>query len=197
MNKSLGIVLIVVLGFILVAGWAVWLLMANSKPAASNTPTPTVLSFADCEAAGYPVMESNPRQCKTPDGRTYAEEPTPAQVAAQITYSNASANDVVVTNPTPGAVTGKTFTVTGKARGTWYFEASFPVRVLDANGKVLATGIAQAQGDWMTTEFVPFKVNITVPNSYMGKATLVLQKDNPSGLPEKEASVSFPFTIEY
>lgn len=198
MNKTLMVGALFTLG-VLILGAGLWYFHTPSKTVTpvTTTTTPTVLSFADCVAAGYPVMESSPRQCKTPDGRTYAEEPTPAQTASQITYKNASANDVVVTNPTPGSVTGKTFTVTGKARGTWYFEASFPVKVLDKNGNVLATGIAQAQSDWMTTEFVPFKVTITVPNSYIGKATLVLNKDNPSGLPEKEASVSFPFTIEY
>jgi hypothetical protein len=28
-------------------------------------------SFEECAAAGYPVMESYPRQCRTPDGRTF------------------------------------------------------------------------------------------------------------------------------
>jgi hypothetical protein len=179
---------------ILIAGGA-WYFYGTPKV---TEPDPrTILSFEACVAAGYPVMESHPRQCRTPDGRTYAEEPTPAQIAQQITYTNATADNIVVTNPTPGAVTGKSFKVTGKARGPWYFEASFPVRVLDKTGKVIATGIAQAQGDWMTTEFVPFAVDITVPESYIGPATLVFQKDNPSGLPEHEASISFPFTIEY
>jgi hypothetical protein len=184
---------IVVLILVILAG-AGWFAYISMRPA---SPAPVVASFADCVAAGYPVLETSPRQCKTPDGRTYAEEPTPAQVAASITYKNASANDVVVTNPTPGAVTGKEVMVMGKARGPWYFEASFPVQILDANGKVLASGPAKAEGDWMTTEFVPFKITLTVPTSYIGPATLVLHKDNPSGLPEKEASVSFPFTIEY
>ena len=30
--------------------------------------------FASCAGAGYPVMESYPRQCRTPDGRTFVEE---------------------------------------------------------------------------------------------------------------------------
>ncbi|MBN2517462.1 MAG: hypothetical protein JXB14_01315 [Candidatus Altiarchaeota archaeon] len=33
-----------------------------------------VNSFGECVAAGYPVMESYPRQCRTPDGRTFIEE---------------------------------------------------------------------------------------------------------------------------
>lgn len=157
-----------------------------------NAPKVTeILSFEDCKNAGYPVMESFPRQCKTPDGRTYAEE-----VAPSITYINSSKEKIVIDTPFPGAVTGKEFEIRGKAAG-WYFEASFPVKVLDKDGKVLWQGPAQAQGDWMTSEFVPFKVTAKVPDSYIGPATLVLEKDNPSGMPENDASASFPFTIEY
>jgi hypothetical protein len=127
--------------------------------------------------------------------------PTPNQVPVQVksdfSYTNASHDVVQVELPFPGAVTGKTFSVIGKARGTWFFEASFPVVVLDKDGKQLAAVPAQAQGEWMTNDFVAFKADITVPNSYIGPATLVLKKDNPSGEVERDASVSFPFTIEY
>ena len=153
---------------------------------------PQVTSFETCAAAGYPVMESYPRQCRTPDGRTYAEE-----LAEQTTYTNATADLIVVDTPFPGSVTGKEFSVVGKARGTWYFEASFPIELIDKDGKQLAVAVAQAEGDWMTTEFVPFKADFKVPESYIGPATLILKKDNPSGLPEHDASISFPITVEY
>jgi len=152
----------------------------------------SVSSFLDCVEAGYPVLESQRRQCKTPDGQTFTEE-----IPEQITYSNSSPELIVVDLPFPGAVTGKSFTLVGKARGTWFFEASFPVFVLDKDGNRLAVAIAQAQTDWMTTEFVPFKAEVVVPDSYIGPAVLVLQKDNPSGLLEHDASISFPITIEY
>lgn len=115
----------------------------------------------------------------------------------KIIYKNASADLITVQLPYPGAVTGKEFSVIGKARGTWFFEASFPVQVLDKDGNVLAAVPAQAQGDWMTENFVPFKADIKIPESYIGPATLILKKDNPSGMPEKDASISFPITIEY
>ena len=121
----------------------------------------------------------------------------PEPTTGKINYSNASSDLIVVDLPFPGAVVGKEFSVLGKARGTWYFEASFPVEVLDKDGKTLAIGPAQAQGDWMTTEFVPFKIDLKVPQSYIGPATLVLRKDNPSALPQYDASISFPITIEY
>ena len=34
---------------------------------------PEILSFSDCEKAGYEVMESYPRQCQTLDNRTFTE----------------------------------------------------------------------------------------------------------------------------
>ena len=120
------------------------------------------------------------------------EKPTP-----KITYKNSSANLIKVELPFPGAVVGKEFSVVGQARGYWFFEASFPVELLDKDGKVLATGIAQAQEEWMTEDFVRFKADLRVPLSYIGLAALVLHKDNPSGLPENDASMSFPITVEY
>ena len=114
-----------------------------------------------------------------------------------ITYDRASTDLLVVELPFPGAVTGKEFSVIGKARGMWFFEASFPIDVLDKDGKILVQTYATAQGEWMTEEFVPFKGDVKVPESYIGPATLVLKRDNASGLPEHDASISFPFTIEY
>jgi hypothetical protein len=35
---------------------------------------PEVWNFEDCINAGYPAMESYPRQCMTPDGRSFTEE---------------------------------------------------------------------------------------------------------------------------
>lgn len=32
-----------------------------------------ITSFDDCAAAGYPVLESYPRQCKTPEGKSFTE----------------------------------------------------------------------------------------------------------------------------
>lgn len=156
-----------------------------------DAETSTVVSFEDCVAGGYPVMESYPRRCAGPDGQTYVED-----VDTDITYINASVDDIRVELPFPGAVVGKSFKVIGEARA-WYFEGSFPIEVLDANGMQLATGIAQAQGEWMTTEFVPFEADITIPDTYIGPAMLVLRKDNPSDMREFDASAAFPITVEY
>lgn len=77
----------------------------------------------------------------------------------------------------------------GEARGPWFFEASFPVTLLDANGDVLAQSPAQARGEWMTEEFVPFAAQLTFPPPTTPTGTLVLTKNNPTGLPEHAAEV--------
>lgn len=102
------------------------------------------------------------------------------------------ANIIKVSAPLPNALIATPLVVKGDARGTWYFEASFPVKLFDANGKQLAAVPAQAKGDWMTTDFVPFEaiLNFTKPATSTG--TLVLEKDNPSGDPAKDDSISIP-----
>src|SRR3989344_9387811 len=61
--------------------------------------------------------------------------------------------NVRVVTPRPNDIARSPLTVEGEAR-LWYFEASFPIRVLDGDGTELGVGIAQAQGDWMTVNFV-------------------------------------------
>ncbi|MEK7185583.1 MAG: Gmad2 immunoglobulin-like domain-containing protein [Patescibacteria group bacterium] len=108
--------------------------------------------------------------------------------------------NIRVLSPLPGAKIKSPLVVRGEARGTWYFEASFPVRLKDANGKEIAVKPAQADGEWMTTGFVPFEVTLTfdasaisaVGPSGIKSGTLILEKDNPSAFPEHADSVSLP-----
>ena len=107
---------------------------------------------------------------------------------------------VRVTAPAANAVITSPFTVAGEARGTWYFEASFPVEILDANrheilnadGNAVASFIAQAQGEWMTEGFVPFTATLDFAPPATDTGFIVFKKDNPSGLPEHDASVEIP-----
>ena len=106
---------------------------------------------------------------------------------------SASKDDlIIVTSPSINAEVSSPLTVTGLARGNWYFEASFPVRLIDSSGTELAVGVAQAQSDWMTTEYVPFSVTLTfTPTTAIG-GVLILEKDNPSGLAENANELRIP-----
>ncbi len=183
MKKTIVILLVI---FLIVGGF-MFLYKEASSPSLSQ-----IKSFEDCVDAGYPILESYPRQCNTPDGRNFVEDITPP-----ITYVNSSKNLIEVELPYPGAVTGKEFSVIGKARGVWFFEASFPIELQDEEGNILYTAIAQAQEDWMTENFVPFTAEVKAPESYIGPAVLVFRKDNPSGEPQFDASMSFPIVVEY
>lgn len=97
-----------------------------------------------------------------------------------------------VTSPLPNTSVRSPLTITGEARGNWYFEASFPVRIEDANGNVLGQHYAEAQGEWMTTNFVPFRSTLTFSAPTTATGFLVLEKDNPSGLPENAAEIRVP-----
>jgi hypothetical protein len=94
--------------------------------------------------------------------------------------------------PVAGQLVKSPMAVAGEARGTWYFEASFPVRLLDEDGTELAAAPAQALGEWMTEDFVPFALNLPFPAPKGKVGTLVLMRDNPSGLPENDAEVRIP-----
>lgn len=105
---------------------------------------------------------------------------------------------ILVGQPAKNSTIGATSTnITGSARGPWYFEASFPVQIKDASGKIIAQGPAQAQSDWMTSDFVIFKITLTYPAQVSGsKGTVVLMNDNPSGLPENQKEVDIPVTFQ-
>lgn len=103
---------------------------------------------------------------------------------------------VSVSSPKENATVAHTFTVVGQVPGAWSFEAQFPVQVRDMQGNVLGRAIGTVQGDWMTEALVPFTTSITVMASYHGPALLILMKDNPSGLPEHDDSITIPIVIQ-
>lgn len=151
-----------------------------------SRPRVTVTDFNSCAAAGRPVMESYPRRCQY-GGRTFTEN---IGNAAEL------ANLITVSVPQPNATISSPLAITGQAVGSWYFEASFPVKLFDASNNLLAETTAQAQGNWMTTSFVPFIATLNFaaqPANSTG--TLILYKDNPSGLPANDDSLIVPISF--
>lgn len=99
---------------------------------------------------------------------------------------------IELATPLPDAVIQTPLAIEGRARGPWYFEASFPAYLVDAAGDTIAVMPVQAEGDWMTEEFVPFKAVLTFTSPTSETGTLILMKDNPSGLPEHAAELRVP-----
>jgi hypothetical protein len=102
------------------------------------------------------------------------------------------ANHVAATR---AAVTSP-LTVEGIARGSWYFEARFPVELRNSKGTVIAQTVAEAKGDWMTTNYVRFSATLNFSPQPAGSAgMLVLKKDNPSGLPQNGNELDIPIAF--
>lgn len=123
---------------------------------------------------------------------------TPADSAVQPEQKDVkeqSSVDFTVTNPQPNTTVAFPLIVSGEAKGGWYFEGVFAIKLLDANGVQLASAIATAQGNWMTDSMVPFTSTIpsAAPTTTTGK--LVFEADNPSGLASNAKSFEVPVSF--
>ncbi|MDP2641254.1 MAG: GerMN domain-containing protein [Candidatus Yanofskybacteria bacterium] len=149
----------------------------------SEVTAPTVTNFEECAEAGYAVMESYPRQCRTADGQVFLED-----------IGNVLEKEhlIRVEFPRPNETIRSPLAIQGQARGVWFFEADFPVRLEDTEGNTIATGIAMTPFDWMTENFVPFSVHLEFETPGTERGVLILSKDNPSGLSEHDDEVRIP-----
>jgi len=153
----------------------------------NNTGADKIDSFEKCAASGNAIMESYPRQCKV-GGKTFVED---------IGNELEKIDLIRINYPRPNREIQSPLVVTGEARGYWFFEASFPVILTDWDGEIISIGIARAENEWMTENFVPFKavLEFDKPELY-DRGSLILQKDNPSGLPEHDDALEIPIRFK-
>ena len=64
-----GAVVVLLLAVVIIAGVFVYMALNQQNEVGR------ISSFEECKAAWYPIMESYPEQCKTPDGRTFTNTP--------------------------------------------------------------------------------------------------------------------------
>lgn len=146
----------------------------------------SITNFEECVAL-YPVLESHPRQCNTPGGKHFVED-----IGNEIEKSDL----IRVISPRPNDILTSPFAVEGEARGVWFFEASFPIRLYDGEGNEITVTVAQAQDDWMTEEFVPFRATLQFIPPATKTGMLIFEKDNPSGLSEHSDELRMPIRFE-
>ncbi len=178
-KKVLGVLLVLVSSLILMAS-------SVSCDIKGKEPPRKLASFDECVAAGNPVMESYPRQCRTADGDLFVEDI--GNVLEKLDLIRVSA-------PRPNGVIGSPLIITGEARGVWFFEGVFPIVLLDGNGEVAGKALAWAQSEWMTGDFVPFLGEVEFKRPTTAKGILLLKKDNPSGLPEHDDELRVPISF--
>ncbi len=116
--------------------------------------------------------------------------------------SGAGIDDLIVVDaPRPQQAIQSPVVIRGKARGSWYFEASFPIVLVDGDGRIIASGHGQAQDNWMTENFVPFEavLSFDVPEhaeAFGKRGTIILKNDNPSGAANLDKAVEIPILFK-
>ena len=146
-------------------------------PHKATAPITPIADFNGCVSAGGTVAKG---VCTAPGGTCcYVQSP--------------QANpDVIVDTPQPNALVTSPLTVKGRAKNNWYFEASLPGKLVDANNTVLVQKPFMAATDWMTPGYVDFSETLTFPMPATQYGMLILNKDNPSGEPQNDASFAVP-----
>lgn len=179
---------VVVLGFILVICSSVFGLLALQQKEQKKELLKHITSFEECEKAeGSMVQESYPPTCVTADKRSFVQD-----IGNELEYTDS----ILVDNPRPNQHITSPLQLTGKARGSWFFEASFSAKLYDGNGKLLSTAEVSAIGEWMTEEFIPFKAEMMFEKPTTAKGLLVLKNANPSDLPENSKELTMPVTFK-
>lgn len=105
--------------------------------------------------------------------------------------------ELVIKNLVANQAISSPLKLTGSAPGTWYFEGSFGVQVVDANGKILASVPAQAvdSDSWMTEGPVAFARTISFKTPTTPTGFIVFSKDNPSDIRSLDESYKLPVTF--
>jgi spore germination protein GerM len=63
---------------------------------------------------------------------------------------------------------------------------------VDANENMLVETYAEADGEWMTDSFVPFRMEFDIPEPTTRTGVLILKNANASGLPDRAMELRIP-----
>lgn len=192
MTKNIIIKLVILV--ILVAGFGVWYFLnqdTNSEQPAEDKPVACTADAKLCPDGSSVGREGPDCQfAKCP------QEPVDEDVSESI---DSKADEIVLDNPPAGSYITSPLRITGEARGMWFFEADFTVLLVDWDGRIVAEHYVTADDDWMSEDFVPFSGELEFTSPYqpgdpdfMKRGTLILQKANPSGLPENDDALEIP-----
>jgi hypothetical protein len=197
--------ILLIIAIAIVVGGVGWLWYRTTQDSIRQ-----VNSFGECAAAGYPIEESDPRRCRTPDGRSFPEENIAPEEDRQeprteedeesetdqeqvVEYTSEGGDRVRMRQPHKDEVVTSPLTVKGEVKGTWAFEGEFRVELTDARREVITQTPARLRGDHMTEDFVPFETTLEYPQEGRGgQGYLILRKSNPSGEPERDDSLELP-----
>mgnify|MGYP003439335593 FL=1 len=121
-------------------------------------------------------------------------------VPTEIELTSLRGVKIYVTMPNETEGITSPLVVKGRAPGNWFFEASAPVVLTNWDGLIIGQKYITAEGEWMTTDYVPFSGEIVFETpiceaDYCKRGSLILQKDNPSG--ESQFDDAVEMTIKF
>lgn len=101
-----------------------------------------------------------------------------------------------ISSPSANTVVTSPLKVTGKVPAGWMFEGVFPIKLVDANKKLIVQGQAKEKvaGSWQNGNPVDFTATLAFKTTATA-GLLILQNDNPSGDPAN--SKTFEFSIKF
>lgn len=178
-NKNLGVVIVVGLVLLLVGAFMYLKWQEYEKYSNINT-------YEECVAAGYPILESYPPQCRA-NSKLFAQD-----VGNELEYTD----EIQIASPRPNEKVRTPLKIIGKARGSWFFEGILNAEIYDLTNKRLGQAILTARGEWMTEEFVEFQGEIDLARPENPKGRLVIKNANPSGLEENQKELIIPIVFE-
>jgi hypothetical protein len=151
-----------------------------------------VSNFEECLFMDYAISETSPRQCTTPDGRTFVEELNYPD------YPDATStpipNKVVINFPNKQSQLNSPQYIEGEAVGNWFWEGAFTIELRSDNGDVIGSTVATTTGYWMQEGYVKFTATLIYETTEKS-GNLVFIKANPSGMPENAEEYSIPVRI--
>lgn len=146
-----------------------------------------ITNFEECSKK-YPVMESYPPACITPDGKRFIED---------IGNEFVLIDSISVSSPRPNQSVDSVIAIQGEAKGFWFFEGQMSAEMQNAKGLKIGEGVVTADSDWMTEEFVPFSGILNYSGGISGEmGKLIIKSANPSGLEENSKELVIPVVFK-
>lgn len=105
--------------------------------------------------------------------------------------------EIFIDTPKEGEAITSPLVIKGRAPGNWFFEANAGLTLTDWDGLIIAEGYIMAEGEWMTTDYVPFSGTLEFDKPVYGeRGTIILQKDNASGEPQFDDAVEMTINFK-
>lgn len=149
-----------------------------------------VLIFVPAKKSAAPSGDIAATSASSSNVSTADDRNGSADAAVYYDYSTVKGKNVKASVQS-GQIISRPITFTGNVPAGWAFEASFPVRIVDANGNVLGQNPARVP-NWMSGTTAWYTVTVMYAKPSTSSGFIVLVRDDPSGLEQNADEVKIP-----